>query len=522
MYDEVGNLIQDKAEEIDNIEWNVYGKVKKVTRFSANPASNKPDLEFVYDPMGNRICKIVKPRTSGVLSTQQAWTYTWYSLDAQGQTMATYEMKYEQLPSEGAYRASFDMQETYIYGSSRIGVLNDDPANIELTRDFTASIYGPTGLFINISWSAANFTQPCSTHCVNEYAQELGHKQYEISNHLGNVMTTISDRRIPVAAGSVLNHYIADVISSQDYYPYGSVMPGRNSSSEDYRYGMNKQESDKEISGTWGTHYSAMFWEYDSRLGRRWNVDPVVKPWESSYSCFNNNPIFNRDVYGNDATKSGLRKFLARINPWEKVRKNAQGVELVFKTSFHLGTIGKAQLRIKREVKSYRVYSVTFSKVSTETLTDDTESPTFNSGYAKKEINLYKYKDIEVDHYSIYQPDEKRNKTYVNGDPNLRTLSGDDEKVIIESTLIPNKQDDATESYYRYPGNDLPQYQSDQFHPQPYSTQVNITAISKPVYVKVPKRWWGGNNWNKMEINYVPITEGKEKDTISGKRQRGN
>ena len=61
--------------------------------------------------------------------------------------------------------------------------------------------------------------------------------------------------------------------------------------------GYNGQEKVDEIAGA-GNHTTAEFWEYDTRLGRRWNVDPVVKPWESSYACFANNPIWFSDVNG--------------------------------------------------------------------------------------------------------------------------------------------------------------------------------------------------------------------------------
>jgi len=66
-----------------------------------------------------------------------------------------------------------------------------------------------------------------------------------------------------------------------------------------YRYGFNTQEKVDEISGA-GNHTTAMFWEYDTRLGRRWNRDPVVKPWESSYACLNNSPIRILDPNGDD------------------------------------------------------------------------------------------------------------------------------------------------------------------------------------------------------------------------------
>jgi hypothetical protein len=64
-----------------------------------------------------------------------------------------------------------------------------------------------------------------------------------------------------------------------------------------YRFGFNGQEKDNEIEGN-GNLNTAEFWEYDSRLGRRWNVDPVAKRWESSYATFSNNPLRYIDING--------------------------------------------------------------------------------------------------------------------------------------------------------------------------------------------------------------------------------
>ena len=41
-----------------------------------------------------------------------------------------------------------------------------------------------------------------------------------------------------------------------------------------------------------------MFWEYDPLTARRWNRDPVVKPWESPYAAFGNNSIWKTDENG--------------------------------------------------------------------------------------------------------------------------------------------------------------------------------------------------------------------------------
>ncbi len=84
------------------------------------------------------------------------------------------------------------------------------------------------------------------------------------------------------------------------FYPFGSSIKSRSySAGSGFRFGFNTQEKDKEIYNNNET-YTATFWEYDGRLGRRWNVDPVSKPWESRYSCFSDNPIIIIDVNGDE------------------------------------------------------------------------------------------------------------------------------------------------------------------------------------------------------------------------------
>ena len=99
-----------------------------------------------------------------------------------------------------------------------------------------------------------------------------------------------------------VDYYNADVVTANDYYPYGSQMPGRKfaQANSSYRYGFNGQENSDEIAAGLTT---AMYWEYDSRIGRRWNLDPVVKEDESPYLCFGGNPVASSDINGDDADK---------------------------------------------------------------------------------------------------------------------------------------------------------------------------------------------------------------------------
>jgi len=83
-----------------------------------------------------------------------------------------------------------------------------------------------------------------------------------------------------------------------------------------YRYFFNGQEADNEVLGE-GVSLSAEFWQYDSRLGRRWNVDPVFKEYESPYACFAGNPVWFADRFGADTIfddETARKNFLDTYN----------------------------------------------------------------------------------------------------------------------------------------------------------------------------------------------------------------
>jgi RHS repeat-associated protein len=96
-YDQIGNLTYDRAEKIDSIQWNVYGKITEIKRTAG---SGKSDLSFKYDAMGQRVLKIVKPSL-----LESTWDYTWYVRDAQGNVIATYTKKNKlNVTDTGLYR----------------------------------------------------------------------------------------------------------------------------------------------------------------------------------------------------------------------------------------------------------------------------------------------------------------------------------------------------------------------------------------------------------------------------------
>jgi hypothetical protein len=77
------------------------------------------------------------------------------------------------------------------------------------------------------------------------------------------------------------------------------VMVGREfqQGNQDYRFSINGQEKEKELNKNITT---ALYWEYDARTGRRWNVDPIDRIGESPFLTFGGNPIVMVDPNGDD------------------------------------------------------------------------------------------------------------------------------------------------------------------------------------------------------------------------------
>jgi hypothetical protein len=100
----------------------------------------------------------------------------------------------------------------------------------------------------------------------------------------------LNDKNSPLKNRSNIN-----AVSVSDYSPFGVELANRSWSVEEYRSGFNTQEKVPEIAAG---HTTAMFWEYDAPLGRRWQLDPKTNTSISSYACFANSPILFSDAKG--------------------------------------------------------------------------------------------------------------------------------------------------------------------------------------------------------------------------------
>ncbi len=143
---------------------------------------------------------------------------------------------------------------------------------------------------LSIRQKSSIFDQPIARH--------INGKQYEITDHLGNVRAVVSAGLEYNPVGKRVN---PRVIATNTYYPFGMLISSLSGNSEGYRYGFNQgSEKVDEITGGTGSHYTTYFRELDTRVVMWWTPDPKTKltPWESPYSSMGGNPISNNDPKG--------------------------------------------------------------------------------------------------------------------------------------------------------------------------------------------------------------------------------
>jgi len=130
---------------------------------------------------------------------------------------------------------------------------------------------------------------------------QRGYKNYELSNHLGNVLVTISDKKLGVSSnGTTIVNFLADVRNSNDYYPFGMLEPGRTyTAANTYRYGFNGKEMDNEVKGQANQQDYGMR-IYDPRVGRFLSIDPITSkfPHLTPYQFASDRPLDGIDLNG--------------------------------------------------------------------------------------------------------------------------------------------------------------------------------------------------------------------------------
>jgi RHS repeat-associated protein len=98
-----------------------------------------------------------------------------------------------------------------------------------------------------------------------------------------------------------------EVLSHNDYYAFGQLMPGRQYNSSTYRYGFNGKENDNEVKGT-GNEQDYGMRVYDPRIGKFLSVDPLAGEYSamSPYHFSHNSPIKFNDLDGKEGEEKAV------------------------------------------------------------------------------------------------------------------------------------------------------------------------------------------------------------------------
>lgn len=378
VYDPVGNMTGDLSEQMDpsaghGVSWNVYGKITRITRGAATSLSQSSELQYGYDAAGNRVHKSVSRFNSSITD------YTSYVRDAQGNILAIYTAS-----GSGSDLSALDLKlsERELYGSSRLGSdvreLRVDSLDAATPEQGTLTFYrglrryelvnhlgnvlaviSDRKIAVPLSGSSLIAHYEPDVLTATDYypfGMRMPGRQYGNgpvfaggdydSTTLVNGYQLPADLALTARPDRQPNEYVAATsiellpgfsstegdsyqlyIADETYAGSGNQPPpGSADGKAGYRFGFNGQERSDEMKG-FGNSYTAEFWEYDPRIGNRWNLDPRPAVGISEYSAFNNSPIWLNDPLG-DTSRPGFWGGLIDFTEggWGAVKGDAKGL----------------------------------------------------------------------------------------------------------------------------------------------------------------------------------------------------
>jgi RHS repeat-associated protein len=170
--------------------------------------------------------------------------------------------------------------------------------------DIESPDLGASGVVMTLAWP---------THPIKYYlylpqqsaiaTRHINRKQYELTDHLGNVRVVISDaKHLDIRPTGYIDEPL--ITSYSNYYSFGMQMPSVNFSGSNYRYGFNGKEKDNEGLGGGQSTYDYGFRIYNPAISRFLSVDPLSSsyPWYTPYQFAGNMPIWAIDLDGLEET----------------------------------------------------------------------------------------------------------------------------------------------------------------------------------------------------------------------------
>jgi RHS repeat-associated protein len=315
--------------ENNNANFVLYGcyKVAGVNTGSLDFSPESKYLYLVSHTAANRgIIRLnvglLPPNNTPTEVANQAIDYatTLFNLNNTGTTGVTY--------SSIRRAKNGNMYVAYTGSKQLFAIKNPDVANIanittlsvQLTQTLKGGISAQPIIYYSLSKRSDN--EPLFA------TRERGSKVYELNDHLGNVRSVVSDIKeliLPDAASSGNisvtgtsaitsatttafvpynpitdnDQFTANILTLNNYYPYGMLQPGRSRNAGGYRFGYQGQEADNKIGGL-GEHVDFGARGLNTWTGRFYGLDRYAHkfPSESHYGMASNMPIAAIDANG--------------------------------------------------------------------------------------------------------------------------------------------------------------------------------------------------------------------------------
>jgi RHS repeat-associated protein len=205
------------------------------------------------------------------------------------------------------------LEELHIYGSSRHGI--NKPKKLVVRKSYVLEAIQSDGVF---TYSSAT-DSTIAKISTKTFKRTLSFKQYELTNHLGNVLATVLDRKTAITNADTLLYYDADVSTAGMYYAFGSTMSDLSyvHDTGKYRYGFNNKETDSETDLQDYGHRI-----YNPRLGKFLSIDPLTNkyPELTPYQFASNCPISGVDLDGLEYYYAADGTYLGHVKGSSEIR----------------------------------------------------------------------------------------------------------------------------------------------------------------------------------------------------------
>jgi len=153
----------------------------------------------------------------------------------------------------------------------------------------------------------------------NFYSNGLGFKQYELSNHLGNILTTISDIKIQqyYNSGNEVECYTADITAVNDYASLGGLLTERTLNKVLFPNTFNGKRDDHEPGDC--KEYGMNI--YSPGIRRFPTLGQIAKDYTelTTYQFASNSPILNIDIDDLEGTSALINAVYSGYNYGHRV-----------------------------------------------------------------------------------------------------------------------------------------------------------------------------------------------------------